>query len=304
MSKTDDNTPIDNELKAYLAGQDGVSAAYRQTGEEEPPADLDNLILAAARHAVEKDTSRKTDNLRQKFPLAASFMVGVLVTAMYFNQGNEIAGTVTSSGVVQEQLISESVQQPAPVFAPAAPPVATGQESDTEVLERDALQQAGQFTQQATRAVAIAPQDTPAPVQNKTESSQASAKATETQSIAADANADVQDSAIQGAAPAANTALPLASSEVARAESDSTGTQLEEIAITGSRIRAGDEFDLSYRQTREEWLRQILALGEDAIDEVDQLEEINTRLEEEITLFSEAFPDFDLEAQLQSLEPE
>ena len=165
-----------------------------------------------------------------------------------------------------------------------------------------------QIGPQAVRGAA--PREVPAssalvPAQSKAESSETSALAdnsTAAQSPQADANAEVLDSAIQSAG-LASTAAPLPPVEVARAESDATGS-LEEIMVTGSRIRSDTEFDVSYRQTREEWLQEILALGEEVINEVERLEEINTQLEEEAALFSEAYPDFDLEAELQNLEAE
>jgi hypothetical protein len=76
--------------------------------------------------------------------------------------------------------------------------------------------------------------------------------------------------------------------------------QLEEITVTGSRIRTLEP-DLSYRQTRQEWLDQILSQGRDVIFLVEGLELATTRLEEEMALFSETYPDVDLEAALENL---
>src|SRR5688572_27020257 len=154
MSKFDDNTPIDNELKAYLAGEDGVSATYRQLGAEEPPAELDQLILAAARNAVQKDKPRTTTNSRQRFSLAASFMVGVLVTSMYFNREGEFAETAVTSAAPRGQTISQSVEQtapaPAPAFAPAAPaPVVIAGDAQPEPLTQEVFQQAVSLGEQA-----------------------------------------------------------------------------------------------------------------------------------------------------------
>jgi hypothetical protein len=312
MSNTEDNTPIDNELKVYLAGEDGVSAAYRETGAEEPPAELDRLILAAAHSAVNNTVNphvpRKLASLQQKLPIAASFMVGVLITSMYFRQTDDRAGNSVTSDAVQERLVSQSVEQPAPApapapaFAPAAPPVTIEQEAQPEPLERVAPQQAEQIAQQAARSTSAADTQETSEV-NKTAASQDLSvvdNATAAQDNAADAGATARGNVTRIATTAESIppALPANFNETPT-ESDTAGQELEEIMVTGSRIRT--EADITYREDQQEWLERILALGEDIIFQTDALEENNSRLEEEMELFSETYPDIDLEAELQKL---
>ncbi len=82
---------------------------------------------------------------------------------------------------------------------------------------------------------------------------------------------------------------------------DVAGGQLEEIRVTGARIQSDTEV-VPYRQTREDWLMEILALREEALGEAELLEELNGQLVEEVELFLQTYPDFDLNAELQALE--
>jgi hypothetical protein len=271
MSKTEDNTPLDGELKAYLAGEDGVSAAYRQAGAEEPPAELDRLILAAARDAVQKDIPRATATSRQKFSLAASFMVGVLVTSLYFNREDFTGSAVTSAELEEQAIIYQSVEQTAPAPAPATQAIAG--DVQLEPLIQAAPQATGQLTDQLTSA--IAPPERQETSQSKAEAALSSANSSALRVIV-------------------NNAIPPFRASMSRAP--------ESNAATASRAEVTDdsEPDLSYRQTREEWLMAIFALREQA----EQLANTNAQLGEEVELFSATYPDLDLDAELQALQAE
>lgn len=98
MKEPDDKGTLDAQLKPYLDGQDGVSAAYRQASEEQPPAGLDALILSAAREAV-KQSAPGSKRRWGGYRVAASFMVGVLATSLYFNwqEGVDLADAPVAS---------------------------------------------------------------------------------------------------------------------------------------------------------------------------------------------------------------
>ena len=295
MSNPEDNNPVDNELKAYLAGEDGVSAAYRQAGSEEPPAELDMFILAAARSAVQQDGRGKPRQLRRHLPMAASFMVGVLVTSMYFNEGGDNVGIAGAPDTSEQQLTTRVVNLDAPALAPAAPPAGAAE------LERNVAQQPAQFTQRAARDELVVA-EAPAAAQSKAQSSDEAARIDYAFDAQIAADAATEETARQVASTAAAPQVAGNTSDTL-AEADAASTQLEEISITGSRVRSASELDVDYRQSREEWFQQILALEEQALEQVEQLEDLNARLEEEMMLFSEAFPDVDLDAELRQRQP-
>lgn len=311
MSKHEDDISDGNELKAYLGGEDGISATYRQAGTEEPPAELDRLILAAARKAVQQEASGKTAGLQRKFSLAASFMIGILVTSLYFNRENEFAEEAVSSaavGEVNEQVLIRAAEQAAPVLAPAAPAAAIGAASP-EPLAPAVARQAAQFAEQAAGAAASTSEEQAEQQQSKSEVEQRGAFTDNLAALtgtAVDTSAGARENAGRAAQsePGAAAAAAPPGVQEAPAEADAAGVPPEETSVTGSRIAADSGSDLRYRQTRDEWLAEILALREQAIIEADQLEAINTRMEEELELFSATYPDFDLDAQLQTLEAE
>ncbi|MES2624964.1 MAG: hypothetical protein V4628_06785 [Pseudomonadota bacterium] len=364
MSNSDDKTPIDSELKAYLAGEDGVSATYRQASTEEPPVELDRVILAAAHAAVQTSVGKKNtaqqiekqkgapakeNKLRQRLSIAASFMVGVLVTSMYFDQQNEITTSAMFSDAVQEGFVAPAAQLPAPPIAvatdatstaapaPAAAAAIAELDDQADVVarneaaaERQSVQQAAQSAERVAQELREVDQELAGTQQSKAVTTQGTAVGNAAPAPRASAASnpaapigerDFQIPFLTGNAASAPVNGPVSSPAVTNAETapsdaagreetrevadTAAGTTLEEVTVTGSRImRADDEFERGYRQSREEWLQEILALGEEAISEVEQLEQINTQLEEEVALFSEAYPDFDLEAELESLEAE
>jgi hypothetical protein len=83
---------------------------------------------------------------------------------------------------------------------------------------------------------------------------------------------------------------------------------LEEITVTGSRIIRRDEGDVSYRNSREDWLDEIRFMT-DEFESRSRLvtaraatARIEEQLNEEIALYLEAYPDADIEAELEALE--
>ncbi|NIO40200.1 MAG: hypothetical protein GTO41_08400, partial [Burkholderiales bacterium] len=50
----------DEELQAFLSRESGLSRRYRESGDEQPPAHVDDAILAASRWAVGADRNRRT----------------------------------------------------------------------------------------------------------------------------------------------------------------------------------------------------------------------------------------------------
>lgn len=83
---TQDEHDNDSTLKSYLEGKDGVSATYRKVAGEEPPAEIDALILQAAAGAVAKPATQPGASRRQQYAMAASLGLGVLLTSLYYEQ--------------------------------------------------------------------------------------------------------------------------------------------------------------------------------------------------------------------------
>jgi hypothetical protein len=108
MNKDDHHS--DQDLKAYLDGSDGVSAAYRKTARDEPSAALDRAILDAAREeVVAKEPAiggREIPHMYGTAALAASVMVGILATSLYFNP-QEIAVPVSTPVAGQRVVLDE-----------------------------------------------------------------------------------------------------------------------------------------------------------------------------------------------------
>jgi hypothetical protein len=71
----------DNDLKAYLDGRDGVSAAYRKMANEEPPRALDQSILRAARKQAQPSAALWYTK-RRPYALAASFMIAIVAVSL------------------------------------------------------------------------------------------------------------------------------------------------------------------------------------------------------------------------------
>lgn len=91
MNSNDDTRAGDKELRSYLDGSDGISAAYRQASREEPSEALDAAVLQRA-HAANGGTPAAAGagrqgvgraQLRGLGALAASMLLGVMLGSMF-----------------------------------------------------------------------------------------------------------------------------------------------------------------------------------------------------------------------------
>ncbi len=341
MTESDDKH-TDSELKPYLEGRDGVSAAYRKSGREEPPAMLDHAILQAARAAVKPvvampivaERTQSNSPLestqrswREPYALAASLMVGVLGASIYFSQNDLPVSAPT-----------EQKSEAAPALAPLQPPVVLlpAPAIQQEVPSADTADNLQQPRENFVERRLPEPQSTVPSTENPAVTP-AARNADSTQSAALQAPPPVPVviagpmlEAIEAAAAAEQAKAAVTASEEARSARDAGQSaaqrvgftnevatepanepanerQLEEIQVTGSRIRRDDFRDVSYRDSQEAWLNEL----HDIVDDLARVDEtapagrgrylqLNERLEEESELFSEEYPDVDLEAELAS----
>ncbi|HEX6828920.1 MAG TPA: hypothetical protein VF104_08070 [Burkholderiales bacterium] len=83
----------DRELDDYLRGGSRLSTAYRETGSEEPGADLDEVLLERARREVHRGPkvawSPFTRSWSLPLALAAALVVSATVTLMMYEQTGE-----------------------------------------------------------------------------------------------------------------------------------------------------------------------------------------------------------------------
>jgi hypothetical protein len=282
MSTDDRNS--DHDLKTYLDGRDGVSTAYRKTAHDEPPAALDALILKAARQQAGPSTETWYA-ARKPYALAASVMIAVAGLSLYL-------------GTLDELVSSAEMQQ-----ADAVEAVEFQRQERAEPPPQEEEQEAER------RRVAVAPsadlptRQLPAPAPTIS-AANAPAAPSAAAGVATDALARRVES------PVIVIDGPLLESIEAEAAAAQAVQQeiasLEEIQVTGSRIvRRRDAGDLSYRESREDWLDEIRSMT----DELDQRSRLITarrsanvleeQLEEEIDLFLEAYPDTDIDAELE-----
>ncbi len=84
-------------LQVYLAGEDGVSAAFQSVSDEKPSAKLDETIRQAAREAVEGLPVQKKRIPYQAYSIAASFCLAVLVVSLFLNNTGELTRTELES---------------------------------------------------------------------------------------------------------------------------------------------------------------------------------------------------------------
>ncbi|MEW6168660.1 MAG: hypothetical protein AB1651_13330 [Pseudomonadota bacterium] len=70
--------PRDSELQQYLAGHSRLSARYREASRESSPAELDDAVLAQARHALTRDRrGRRTGRWLVPLATAATLVLAV-----------------------------------------------------------------------------------------------------------------------------------------------------------------------------------------------------------------------------------
>jgi hypothetical protein len=280
--KSPDDRHSDQDLKSYLDGRDGVSAAYRKTAQEEPPPALDARILNAARKAAQPATASWYAS-RRPYALAASVMVAVLGLSLYFGTLDEL---VVPRELQQEAATAVEFRRVERAAAPTAPP-----------QEDEVAPQAAADAQFEARQL-----EPPVPAVGIANNAGAPAPALDAALDALALTAEVPPIVIDG---------PLL--EEIEAEADlartqvlvASGAQLEEIAVTGSRIVRREAGDTSYRESREQWLAEIRVM----LSELEARSRLVTarrsasvleeQIEEEIELFLAEYPDTDIDAELE-----
>lgn len=281
----------DNDLKAYLDGRDGVSAAYRKTAQEEPPRALDELILKAARKQAPPSTELWYTK-RRPYALAASFMIAVVAVSLYFSELDEIVVPEAIERATVRTVELQRADAPAKADAAVADTAATTPESLTANVALAPAFETRQLAP-AVRTVGadpVAPPAAPAVDLNR----EAFARVAEPVAVVID-----------------GPLLEAIEAEAAGAQAPQVATAastLEEITVTGSRIMRRDEGDVSYRNSREDWLDEIRFMTDEfesrarLITARAAAARIEEQLNEEIELYLEAYPEADIEAELEALE--
>ncbi len=292
--KATDDTNSDHDLKAYLDGRDGVSAAYRETAQEEPPRALDAAILQAARKHARPSTAAWYAK-RRPYAIAASFMIAVIAVSLYFSALDEIVvpSAIEQATVRAVELRSAERSADADDAAKAAAEAAVSAETQSTAAAPAPAFDTRRLAP-PVRTVGATPVAPPAVRETRSE---AFARRPEPpvplvitgpllEQIEADAAAQTQ----QGPT----------------ADSGREENALEEIVVSGSRIR--DDEDRSYRESREDWLDAISAMAKEVeasarlVTARAATARLEAELEEEIALFLDAYPDTDIEAELDARE--
>jgi hypothetical protein len=272
MQMKDNGQDNDKALKAYLEGSDGVSAAYRQLGAEEPPAGLDAAIRRAAAQAVAmqpaaagapgkspEPVNNRTSNMPGLLSLAASLVAGVLIGVVVMDQGGtgfgsqpEMKSATAEAGAVAVQLSDEAT---GPATAARSPEV----EQPLAVSLDNLVQVNGP---------------------------QGAAPASESRELAATPPRDV---------------IRLQSARQAEpAVAAASDTVLEEVILTGSRVRTPEEA-IAYRSDQAEWLAAMAEMRQNLQDTRNREAGLAASLEEELQLFMQQYPDVDLDTALDAL---
>jgi hypothetical protein len=284
-----DDKHSDNDLKAYLDGRDGVSAAYRETAQQEPPRALDEIILKAARKQAQPSTELWYAK-RRPYALAASFMIAVVAVSLYFSSLDEI---VVPEAIERATVRAVELQR---ADAPEADEKVADAAASPEATAGNVALAPAFETRQLAPAVPTVGADPVAP------------PAAPTVDLNREAFARVAEPA---AVVIDGPLLEAIEAEAAGAQAPqvaSTGGALEEITVTGSRIMRRDEGDVSYRNSREDWLDEIRFMTDEfesrsrLITARAAAARIEEQLNEEIELYLEAYPEADIEAELEALE--
>ena len=280
-----DDKHSDHDLKAYLDGRDGVSAAYRKAATEEPPRALDQAILDAARKRAQPPAEAWYAK-RRPYALAASVMLGVLAVSLYFNALDEVA---VPAAVEEATVRAVQIQNPERAAETKPEEVTAGAAASAEVEAEAPLQfetrRLAPAVPTAGAADTIAAPATPAVELNR-------------------------DAFARAAEPArvVITGALLEEIEADAAQAQRQGLELQEITVTGSRILRRETGDLSYRNARATWLDEIGAMAQEfaarsrLVTARAAAARIEQQLDEEIALYLAAYPDADIEAELKALE--
>lgn len=249
MSNKDDVTAGDKELQSFLDGKDGVAAAYHELAVEEPPRELDALILRAAHQGSSKQQA-KGRPWQAMLSLAASLVVGMMIGSVFLGNLNLQETTVSTAAFMASEVST--------VNGPQA----------TELAEIPANAKAV-----ASADVAVSDVSSALVIVNAAERQQTGRSA-----------------------PATRPALAVAESFAPRRE------ETEEIVVTGSRIAEREVVPVAYRSTVVEWLEEIAYLRLSITELQTELETENGNLNEEEQLFRQAYPQLDLDTELDALD--
>lgn len=291
--KSIDDKHSDNDLKAYLDGRDGVSAAYRKTAQEEPPRALDQAILDAARKQVQPSITELWYTKRRPYALAASLMVAVVVVSLYFSGLDEVA---IPEAIERATVRTVQIQR---VDAP---------EVDEELADTAASPEA------TAGNAALAPTFETRQLAPEIPTIGATPIATPIAAPAAPTVELNRDAFARVAEPAAviidGPLLEAIEAEAAGGQAPqaaAVASTLEEITVTGSRIIRRDQGDVSYRNSREDWLDEIRFMTDEfesrsrLITARAAAARIEEQVNEEIELYLDAYPEADIEAELEAL---
>jgi hypothetical protein len=280
MNRRDDKALDDAELTPYLEGRDGVSAAYRASSKEAPPAALDQAILQAARASLRQPAApAKTASLRNYYSLAASLVLGMMLGTWVLNDTQEAPEVLTTSE-----------RTPIPVNDREEFTVVVEAPRETEAP----VQAAPQSTAVRPPAPAIPAEPPAAVIPAIPEPATAVADATEAAETARAAvqpqEEQIQEEQSQGGQ--SQREQPQRQQPQAIAVDLAREEQLEEVMVTGARIRA----EPRYRESRDSWVDAITALVEELQTVSGDPEPLIATLEEERDLFEQTYPDVDLDA--------
>jgi hypothetical protein len=298
-----DDKHSDHDLKAYLDGRDGVSAAYHKTAHEEPPRALDQAILDAARKHVRAPAdvpAKAWYAKRPPYALAASFMVAVVAVSLYFNSLDEIALPAAMEEATVRVVEFQNVERAAEAeFDAKAAEATAAEEADLLASPEFETRQLAPAAPAIGAADSVAVPAAPGADINR----DAFARTAEPPPVVIDGllleEIEADAARVQVRRDTASTASQAPQEQ---------GGQLQEITVTGSRIMRRDAGDVSYRESREDWLFEISEMTKEfaARSRLTTARAAAARLEqqlsEEMDLYLEAYPDADLEAELDALE--
>lgn len=265
MSRDEDTEMTEKELQDYVEGKDAVSAAYQALGKEQPSPELDAGILQKARDSVKEKTHPEKVFPYQRYSIAASVFLSVIVVSLYLNNEAEF----TAINADRNSLPIAELQVIAPTAGDAG-----------GVAASDANANA------ASPALAGARQ---------LDALEASVERSEAIAIQVERPADER-------AEQLNAVLDDGAASQLRATAQGAGGEIQELELRATFFAADADFSTDallvqpapdYRISADLWLLEIqrlLSVGEDA------------SVSEERSLFAAAYPDIDIDAALADLE--
>jgi hypothetical protein len=224
--------PIDiKALDEYLKGGSDISRRYRELGREDVPPELDRRVLDEARAAVASgSTTRSRSWLRWSAPVALAASVVLVVTVVLESGVQEDTSfavqTVKQDRPAEEepqpQFVPEEPAAVAPAASPAAPPVRLPKV-------------------EAQRSKSVAPEEVHVEARAMRDRSDVPLSITVVPQT--DESSEQLFANQQPAPPAARTETISSRKEVERAagaadsSADSSASAVQEVSVTGSRVR-------------------------------------------------------------------